>query len=93
MFSSYEPESSTAKERAQDEDEDAKIPADVHVKKGHSWSEEVGIVVAVLVDAGQGDLVDWTKEVGAFASFAYMGLTFPTVPDSHDSYRPTRKNH
>ncbi|KAK0224118.1 timeless protein-domain-containing protein [Armillaria fumosa] len=61
VFSSYEPESSTAKERARDED--AKIPADIHVKKGHSWSEEVGIVVAVLIDAGQGDLVDWTKEI------------------------------
>ncbi|KAK0205546.1 timeless protein-domain-containing protein [Desarmillaria ectypa] len=61
VFSSYEPESSTAEERAQDED--ARIPADIHVKKGHSWSEEVGIVVAVLVEAGQGELVDWTKEI------------------------------
>ena len=33
------------------------------MKKGYSWSEQLGIAIAALVDAGQQELVDWTKDV------------------------------
>ncbi|KAJ6625085.1 timeless protein-domain-containing protein [Mycena sp. CBHHK59/15] len=36
---------------------------EVQVKKGYSWSEQLGIVIAALVDAGQVELVNWTKDI------------------------------
>ena len=38
---------------------------DVQVKKGYSWSEQLGIAIACLVEGGRLDLVDWIKEVGS----------------------------
>jgi replication fork protection complex subunit Tof1/Swi1 len=43
--------------------EDTRFPADVQVKKGYSWSEQLGIAIAALVDGGEGELVDWVKDV------------------------------
>ncbi|KAJ7704500.1 timeless protein-domain-containing protein [Mycena rosella] len=36
---------------------------EVQVKRGYSWSEQLGIVIAALVDAGQLELVNWTTDI------------------------------
>ncbi|KAI0033017.1 timeless protein-domain-containing protein, partial [Vararia minispora EC-137] len=46
--------------------EDTRFPPDVQVKKGHSWSEEVGIAMAALAGAGKADLIEWTKDILEF---------------------------
>jgi replication fork protection complex subunit Tof1/Swi1 len=45
--------------------EDTRFPADVQIKKGYSWSDELGIAIAALVDAGQRELVEWVVQVKA----------------------------
>ena len=49
--------------------EDTRFPADVQVKKGYKWSEQLGIAIAALVEGGEGELVNWVKDVGFFLSF------------------------
>jgi replication fork protection complex subunit Tof1/Swi1 len=39
------------------------MPAEVKVKKGHSWSEQVGIAVRALQEGENEELVVWTKDV------------------------------
>ena len=48
---------------------------EVVVKKGYSWSEQVGIAVAALVDSGKRGLVNWTLEASAFLSFHSFTIT------------------
>lgn len=43
--------------------EDTRFPPDVQVKKGYSWSEQLGIAIAALVDGGQEDLIGWVQDV------------------------------
>lgn len=38
-------------------------PPDVRVKKGYTWTQELGIAIAALVDDGKMSLIDWTKKV------------------------------
>ena len=33
------------------------------MKKGYSWSEQVGIVITALVENGKTELIEWVKEV------------------------------
>lgn len=47
---------------------DRRFPQDVQVKKGHSWSEQVGIAIQALVESEEADLVTWTTEVGMLYS-------------------------
>jgi len=49
--------------------EDNRFPPDVQVKKGFSWSEQLGIAIAVLVEGGEQELVDWIKDVGSLPHF------------------------
>lgn len=63
-FSSYEPEEKSKKRRGITNDSsDDEPPPEVQVKKGYSWSDELGIAIAALVEDGQKNLIDWTKEV------------------------------
>jgi len=57
QYSSWEPEKNKALV------EDTRFPPEVRVKKGYSWSDQLGIVIAVLVEAARTDLVIWTKQV------------------------------
>ncbi|KAA1474618.1 timeless-domain-containing protein [Dentipellis sp. KUC8613] len=61
-LSSWEPEAKDAGSGKAAAD-DARFPPDVQVKKGYSWSEQLGIAVAALRDGGKGDLVEWTKDI------------------------------
>ncbi|KAJ3565991.1 hypothetical protein NP233_g7283 [Leucocoprinus birnbaumii] len=61
QYSSWEPESRSKKDKALVED--TRFPPDVQVKKGYSWSDQLGIVIAALVEAGQTGLITWTKNI------------------------------
>ncbi|KAG6865098.1 hypothetical protein C0991_005153 [Blastosporella zonata] len=61
QFSSWEPEKSGEKEKKTVED--MRFPPDVQIKKGYSWSDQLGITIACLVEAGEIELVDWTKDI------------------------------
>ncbi|KAJ7349333.1 timeless protein-domain-containing protein [Mycena albidolilacea] len=61
-YSSWEP---PEKEKAVRERTRAEKPGagEVQVKRGFSWSEQLAIVIAALVDEGNRLLVDWTKDI------------------------------
>ncbi|CDO77442.1 hypothetical protein BN946_scf184857.g49 [Trametes cinnabarina] len=46
---------------------DSRFPPDVQVKKGYTLSEQIGIVVAELVEKGQRNLVEWTRQILSLA--------------------------
>ena len=59
-FSSWEPEEKPAKRGR-----GPQVPAELQVKSGFKWSEELAIAIAALLDEGKGSLIDWTKEVSS----------------------------
>lgn len=65
QHSSWEP---PEKKSGGADDDDAvtenRWPAEVKVKKGFSWSEELGIAIKCLVEENKMTLIDWTKQVG-----------------------------
>lgn len=61
QYSSWEPETKGRHER--DPVDDTKFPPEVQVKKGYSWSEQIGIAIAALVEDGKAELVEWVKDV------------------------------
>ncbi|RDB17381.1 Topoisomerase 1-associated factor 1 [Hypsizygus marmoreus] len=61
QYSSWEPEEKSKKEKKTVED--TRFPPDVEVKKGYSWSDQLGIAIASLVEAGQEELIHWTKDI------------------------------
>ncbi|KAL0947499.1 hypothetical protein HGRIS_013600 [Hohenbuehelia grisea] len=62
QFSSWKPEPK-ATSRKGAAAEESKFPPDVEVKKGYSWSDQLGIAIAALVEAKQEGLIDWVKEI------------------------------
>ncbi|KAJ3814095.1 timeless protein-domain-containing protein [Lentinula aff. lateritia] len=60
QYSSWEPPPKGGKSKTV---EDARFPQEVQVKKGYPWSDQVGITIASLVEAGQTELVLWTQEI------------------------------
>ncbi|KAJ3893201.1 timeless protein-domain-containing protein [Lentinula edodes] len=60
QYSSWEPPPKGGKSKGV---EDIRFPQEVQVKKGYSWSDQVGITIASLVEAGQTELVLWTQEI------------------------------
>lgn len=61
LYSSWEPERKGRHER--EIVEDTRFPPEVQVKKGYSWSEQIGIAIAALVDDGKTELIEWVKDV------------------------------
>jgi replication fork protection complex subunit Tof1/Swi1 len=57
---------------------------EVQVKRGFSWSEQLGIVVAALVEADQRKLVDWTKDVSVVVAGLPRTLILRAIRDSCD---------
>ncbi|KAH9931521.1 timeless protein-domain-containing protein [Fomitopsis serialis] len=60
-FSSWTPEEK--KSGRAEKVEDTRFPQDVQVKKGYSWSEQLGIAIACLVEEGKIELIDWVKQI------------------------------
>lgn len=63
-FSSWTPPETTKRGREEMVVEN-RFPPDVQVKKGYSWSEQLGIAIGCLVEDGKTELIDWVKQVGA----------------------------
>ncbi|KAF7359427.1 Topoisomerase 1-associated factor 1 [Mycena sanguinolenta] len=59
-YSSWEPPPKDPRERTRAERPGA---GEVQVKRGFSWSEQLGIVIAALVDAGDVQWVNWTEDI------------------------------
>lgn len=67
QFSSWKPEDKfVEKER--------RVTAEVQVTKGYTWTEEMGIVIACLVEDEKTHLINWAKEV------SLMGVPPSGVP-------------
>lgn len=62
QYSSWEPERKSARIREATE-ENRNFSTEVQVKKGYSWSEQLGIAVAALVEDGKTELVEWVKDI------------------------------
>lgn len=62
QYSTWEPEEKDKKSKINEVD-NMRFPPDVQIKKGYSWSDQLGIAIAVLVEANQTALVNWTLEV------------------------------
>jgi replication fork protection complex subunit Tof1/Swi1 len=60
--------------------EDTRFPPDVQVKKGFSWSEQLGIAIAALVEGGEQELVDWLKDVGSLSHTFWANIDLLTLP-------------
>ncbi|KAF8622394.1 hypothetical protein AX15_007047 [Amanita polypyramis BW_CC] len=71
QYSSWEPEPKPSRRsrREKGDLDDGKngaensTPPEVRVKKGYSWSDQLGIAIAALTEVGQDKLVQWTKEI------------------------------
>ncbi|KAG0699398.1 timeless protein-domain-containing protein [Suillus ampliporus] len=61
QYSSWEPETKGRHEH--ETVEDTRFPPEVQVKKGYSWSEQIGIAIAALVEDGKTELVEWVKDI------------------------------
>ncbi|KZT26081.1 timeless-domain-containing protein [Neolentinus lepideus HHB14362 ss-1] len=60
-LSSWEPEPKVKSEEKTITD--TRFPPDVQVKKGYSWSEQLGIAIACLTEDGKHELVEWIKDI------------------------------
>ncbi|EIN14680.1 timeless-domain-containing protein [Punctularia strigosozonata HHB-11173 SS5] len=60
QFSSWEPEK---KEKRYNTAADARLPPDVQVKRGYTWSEQMGIAIKALIEDGKEGLIDWVKSI------------------------------
>ena len=69
-FSSWTPPETTKRGRGEVV-EDTKFPSEVQVKKGYSWSEQLGVAIACLVEDGKTELIDWVKQVKRLARWAW----------------------
>ncbi|KAG6380363.1 timeless protein-domain-containing protein [Boletus reticuloceps] len=62
QYSSWEPEQKANRTRESAEDSGG-FSGEVQVKKGYSWSEQIGIAVAALIEDGKSELVEWVKDI------------------------------
>ncbi|KAG8216231.1 timeless protein-domain-containing protein [Butyriboletus roseoflavus] len=62
QYSSWEPEPKANRKRDMTEDSGG-FSGEVQVRKGYSWSEQIGIAVAALVEEGKSELVEWVKDI------------------------------
>ena len=56
QFSSWKPEEKFV-------EREKKVAAEVQVTQGYTWTEEMGIVIACLVEDEKTHLINWVKEV------------------------------
>ena len=57
QFSSWKPEEKFI-------EREKKVATEVQVTQGYTWTEEMGIVIACLVEEEKTHLINWVKEVG-----------------------------
>ena len=88
QYSSWEPEEKAKALRGGD---DAQSPVEVHVKKGYTWSEQLGIAIACLVDNDKKDLVEWTKQVFGLVQVNLVKCSH-TIADPITCYHTASEN-
>lgn len=64
QYSSWEQKANHKQKTAED---NGGFSGEVQIKKGYSWSEQIGIAVAALVEEGNSELVEWAKDVSRHA--------------------------
>ena len=52
---------------------DTRFPQDLTIKKGYSTSEQIGIAMAALVEKGQMELIEWTKQASTSVTLSAVG--------------------
>lgn len=63
--------------------QEGRFPPDIRVKRGHSWSEQLGIAIACLCEKEERHFVEWTKEVLlCFFNSPLFGLKPSTVAET-----------
>ncbi|KAG9310160.1 timeless protein-domain-containing protein [Chiua virens] len=62
QYSSWEPEQK-ANHRQETAEDHGGFTGEIQVKKGYSWSDQIGIAVAALIEEGKSDLVEWVKDI------------------------------
>ena len=67
QYSTWQPEQKSNCKREMAEDSGG-FSGEVQVKKGYSWSEQIGVAVAALVEDGKSELVEWVKDVSRHIS-------------------------
>ncbi|KZT54478.1 timeless-domain-containing protein [Calocera cornea HHB12733] len=77
-YSSYQPPEKTKRVRPIDEDDNG--PREVQIKGTYSWSEQLGIAMACLIEDGQQDLVDWVRELLVLAVAERQAIVAMTDP-------------
>lgn len=61
-MSSWEPPEKASRKRNETV-LDTRFPQEVRVKKGYTWTQQLGIAVAALMDDGKLALIEWTRQV------------------------------
>jgi len=93
QFSSWEPNQQLKDKTTPDN----RFPPDVEVKKGYSWSDQLGIVIAALVEASHEDLLRWTTEESHdrfFESILFDSCftdSWSYHKSAHQTYRRSRR--
>ncbi|KDQ07544.1 hypothetical protein BOTBODRAFT_192367 [Botryobasidium botryosum FD-172 SS1] len=67
-FSSFQPETKESKQKQKGAESNSKFPPDVIVKKGYTWSQQLGIAIGCLVEDGKTELIDWVKNILKFVA-------------------------
>jgi hypothetical protein len=69
QFSSWKPEEKFV-------ERERKVAAEVQVTQGYTWTEEMGIVIACLIEDEKTHLINWVKEVSRL-NFLALCLSSP----------------
>lgn len=72
--SSWEP----PEKKALNDDDDvleSRWPAEVKIKKGYTWSEELGIAIKCLLEDCKTDLIEWIRQVRA-TQYSVSGVLY-----------------
>ena len=68
------------------------MAAEVQVTQGYTWTEEMGIVIACLVEDEKTHLIDWVKEV-SLSNFLSSELLSHSLVDTFRGNLPEETYH
>ena len=69
------------------------MAAEVQVTQGYTWTEEMGIVIACLVEDEKSHLINWVKEVSPPGSLLPLDLLSRGSIDTFGSNFPEETHH
>lgn len=68
------------------------MAAEVQVTQGYTWTEEMGIVIACLVEDEKTHLINWVKEVSS-PKFPSLDLLSHSLIDTLRDHIPEETHH